>query len=282
MSTRQKFRWLAVTVAVAASVAPIKAQETVPLLGLTNTVWKYLQAECLDGTNWTQAGYDDGAWPSGPALLAFENNPAIVPFVHTILQPPSLLDGRAAYFRTRFNWPNPTMTVTLEFSNRVDDCAVIYLNGNLLTNAGVSGSSITCTNFGRSAITGEAIAPEVFRIAGTLLAGDNVLAVEVHQVSAGSDDVVWGCALGVVLPRMSIRRAGSAVDLCWTSEPGIAYRVEYRPSLGTGAWITLRDGITSTEATACISESLPATASGFYRIAISKSPNLAGQPQNRN
>jgi hypothetical protein len=265
MSMHHKL-WL-LAIAVMASAAPLKAQETIPLLGLTNTVWKYLQAQCPDGTGWEQASYDDSAWPSGLALLAFENNPAIAPLIHTVLQPPSLLNGGAVYFRTRFNWTNPTVAVTLEFSNQVDDCSALYLNGILLTNAGVSGSPITCTNFGRAAITGEAISPEVFRIPATLLAGTNVLAVEVHQMNATSGDVVWGCSLNVVRPRMSIQVSTSEVNICWSAERGITYRVEYKPSLDTGAWTPLHQCVSSTEATACISESVGTA--GFYRVVIS-------------
>jgi len=264
MSANHKFLWLAL--AGMACVTPLKAQESIPLLGLTNTIWKYLQGQCPDGTGWEQASYDDSAWPRGLALLAFENNPAIAPLIHTVLQPPNLLNGRATYFRTRFVWPNPTVTATLEFSNRVDDCSVLYLNGNLLTNAGVSGFPITCTNFGRTAIAGEAISPEVFRIPATLLAGTNVLAVEVHQMNATSGDVVWGCSLNVVRPRMSIQVSGSEATICWSAATGVSYRVEYRSSLDTGAWTSLHQCISSTEATACISESVGAA--GFYRVVI--------------
>jgi hypothetical protein len=266
MRTRHKL-WL-LMIAVMASAAPLKAQETIPLLGLTNTIWKYLQGQCPDGTGWEQSSYDDSPWPSGLAMLAFENNPAIAPLIHTVLQPPSLLNGGAVYFRTRFNWTNPTVTVTLEFSNRVDDCSAIYLNGILLTNAGVSGSPITCTNFGRTAITGDAISPEVFRIPATLIAGTNVLAAEVHQMNAASGDVVWGCSLNVVLPRMNISVAGSKVDICWTAQSGVTYRVEYRSDLDTGTWTTVQERLSSTETTACISEHVEAVPKGFYRIVV--------------
>jgi hypothetical protein len=245
----------------------LKAQETVPLLGLTNTVWKYLQGQCREGIGWVQPDFDDASWPSGLALLAFETNPAITPFVHTMLDPPSFVNGEAVYFRTHIHWTDPTVTVVLEFSNYVDDCVAIYLNGNLLTNAGVT-EPITCTSFGRAAIQGDAITPEVFRIPATLLAGDNVLAVEVHQMNATSGDVVWGCALSVVIPRMIIRASGSEVNLCWAAERGVTYRVEFRSDLHTGAWATLHDCLSSTEPTMCMSESFRATPSGFFRVVM--------------
>lgn len=226
---------LALALAVAACAAPVQAQETIPLIELTNTLWKYLQGECPVGTAWAQPGYDDAPWPVGRAMLAFENNPAVSPLVHTVLQPPSLLGGGAAYFRTHFNWPHPAGVVMLEFSNRVDDCSVLYLNGILLTNAGVSGVPITCTNFGRAAISGDAVAAEVFRIPATLLAGYNVLAAEVHQMNAASGDIVWGCSLQAVVPRTGVRVLQSFDRLFQGDDPteSFQFSLEYDPAVPT-------------------------------------------------
>src|SRR6185369_11366504 len=96
-------RSVLLAVVVLAGVASLKAQENIPIIHLTNSDWRYLQGECPDGS-WPQRGYNDGAWPSGLGVLGFENNPAIAPLIHTTLQPPSVLNGMAAYFRTRFNW----------------------------------------------------------------------------------------------------------------------------------------------------------------------------------
>jgi len=36
--------------------------------------WRYNQANNLDGVNWMATNYNDSAWPSGPGLLAFEDD----------------------------------------------------------------------------------------------------------------------------------------------------------------------------------------------------------------
>ena len=64
------------------------------------SVWKYDQADNLDGVNWTAPSYDDSAWPTGPGLLAFENNSLITPLIGTTLAdprvpPPGLGSGHA-------------------------------------------------------------------------------------------------------------------------------------------------------------------------------------------
>jgi glucose/arabinose dehydrogenase/mono/diheme cytochrome c family protein len=86
----------------------------------------------------------------------------------------------------------------LTFSNIVDDGAVFYLNGVEVQRLYVTnGVPVTygsfCTNH-------EAAGFDVFTLGGAavtnnLINGDNVLAVEVHQSTAGSSDIVFGCAL---------------------------------------------------------------------------------------
>src|SRR5918996_1148223 len=98
----------------------------VELIPLTNAGWRYNQNN-LDGVDWTARTYDDSGWPQGPSLLAFEANTEIAPLINTVLDDPRLpvdgVNGHAYYFRTHFNWPNPTNNVTLRFNCRIDDCA---------------------------------------------------------------------------------------------------------------------------------------------------------------
>lgn len=168
------------------------------LVPLTNANWFFNQSSNLDGVDWTAPGYDDSSWQSGPSLLGYEANTAITPLIQTILNAPTTpvdgVAGHACYFRIRFDWPRPTNNVTLRFTCRLDDCAVFYLNGVLLTNDGVT-APVTFASMGRGAIgTGnDADMDEVFTVRpGSLLSGQNVLAVEVHQLSASSSDIVWG------------------------------------------------------------------------------------------
>ncbi|MBI5387135.1 MAG: lamin tail domain-containing protein [Verrucomicrobia bacterium] len=167
------------------------------LIPLTNAVWHYFQNN-LDGFDWPASGFDDRAWPSGPSLLAFEENAAITPLVMTPLDDPRIavdgVAGHACYFRIHFDWPLPTNHVTLRFTCRIDDCAALYLNGVLLTNLGVTTLN-SFASLGRGALGAgtDAAGDETFSVVpGSLLTGDNVLAVEVHQVSTTSSDVVWG------------------------------------------------------------------------------------------
>lgn len=168
-----------------------------------SSVWRFNQSNNLDGINWTATNYNDSGWQSGPGLLGFETASAIVPLINTSLlnpqtPPPGLSAGHAYYFRTAVVVTNDLTGFTLTARMRLDDCGVIYLNGAEFSRPRMGSGTITNRSLG-SAATGsntDATADEFFTIPASLLhAGTNLVAVEVHQSSASSSDVVWGMAL---------------------------------------------------------------------------------------
>ncbi len=176
---------------------------TVSLMAYTN-VWRYNQSNNLDGVNWTATNYNDSAWQSGRGLLAGgENNTAITPLINTTMLAPNappagLSAGHAYYFRTTLVVTNNLTGFTLNARMRLDDCAVIYLNGAEFSRPRMPVGTITNLTFGSAAIgTGsDADVDEYFTIpAASLRQGTNIIAVEVHQSGSGSSDIVWGMAL---------------------------------------------------------------------------------------
>lgn len=168
------------------------------IFGIAN-VWKYEQSNNLDSVNWKVPAYDDSAWPSGAALLYSETNALVAP-----RNTPLTLGRTTYYFRTRFNFSGSTVGLSLTFSNRVDDGAVFYLNGAEVQRLRmpVAPTPISYTNFATgSPSSGDATSFDVFSISGdaltNLVSGTNVLAVEVHQASATSSDIVFGAALSL-------------------------------------------------------------------------------------
>ncbi len=167
------------------------------------SVWRFNQSNNLEGVNWTATNYNDSAWPAGPGLLAFENNPAITPLIHTTLldpriPPPGLGAGHAYYFRTTVLVTNDLAGFTVTAQMRLDDCAVIYINGSEFSRIRLPGGAITNLSFASSPLggSGDADVDESFTIPASLLhPGANIIAVEVHQVNSTSTDIVWGLAL---------------------------------------------------------------------------------------
>ncbi len=162
------------------------------LLSMTNA-WRYQQSGTDLGTAWREGGYDDGAWPSGRALLYVENAALPAP-----KNTPLSIGPVTYYFRTAFVYAGPAAGLRLKVNTVVDDAAVIYLNGTELMRVGFSDASdVTFDTLAGRVVSDAALEGPVVIEGAALRHGANVVAVEVHQNSAGSSDVVWGMDLSV-------------------------------------------------------------------------------------
>lgn len=178
-----------------------------------NAAWRYNHTTCLDGVPWATTNYDDSVlnnWTNaaGGFTGGEANAAALVGVSTTTLPAPNsgTRAGRAMYFRTRFNAPF-TSNLSLTFSNRIDDNAAFYLNGQLVQRVRLASNPILCTSFGDiNPYTGsDAVEWDVFtltpaQLAGILVAGTNTLAVEVHQNGSGSSDMVFAMSLTGTAP----------------------------------------------------------------------------------
>jgi len=170
--------------------------ETVTSVLDFDSVWYYNQTQNLDGIPWQEQVYaNETTWPTGAGLLFVENN------VPAELRGQPLALGRLTYyFRTHFTYNGSLDGNThLLLSFYVDDGAVLYLNGYRFLNPHMTTGVVTYSTLASS----HEFALETVDILlsdlppGTLHAGDNVLAVEAHQVNSGSTDVVWGADLDI-------------------------------------------------------------------------------------
>ncbi|MBE0544796.1 MAG: lamin tail domain-containing protein [Verrucomicrobia bacterium] len=167
--------------------------QTVTLVTLTN-VWRFNQTDDLTSVNWTTAAYSDDSWPAGAALLYHDDDPLPGP------KNTELTIGRMTYyFRTHFNFSGDPATAVLRLSPFVDDGAIFYLNGQPLYNLAVTGTLLTYST-PASRNVNNAVLEGPFTVPATnLVPGDNVLAVEVHQVNTTSGDIVFGAQLDAAI-----------------------------------------------------------------------------------
>ena len=194
-------RFIAATLAILALTIVLpaaRAQSNVVLFGFTNS-WRYNQTTSYDGVGWTAPDFNDSALPSGRGVLAVEdaNNAFVIGRTNTALT----LGRTTYYFRTTFNYTGELSGAILTFSNIVDDGAVFYLNGVEIKRLFMTNDT-TPVFYATLASNHEASAFDVFNVSGALVEsalvqGTNVLAVEVHQTTAGSTDIVFGSALSV-------------------------------------------------------------------------------------
>jgi alpha-tubulin suppressor-like RCC1 family protein len=175
------------------------APPKVTLLTLTN-LWRFDQSGRNLTPQFAVPEFDDSSWPEGRGVFALENNPSITPLTNTVLSitNPAGMPLTTHYFRTSFVLASNPPGTELVFSNLVDDGAVFYLNGQEI------GRYLMPTGIITSTTVSSGPAPEVFIITNVvttdLVEGTNVLAVEVHQRSAGNPDVSFGMVLAAQYP----------------------------------------------------------------------------------
>ena len=199
MGTRFRVWFTALFAAALAAlgVSNAGAQQVTTLIQFTN-VWKYDQTGLELGTAWRTNDYDDSAWPSGPGLLGFEDG--LAPYqVHAPRLTPLTVSPAVTtfYFRTSFQFTGSLEGLTLFATNLVDDGCVIYLNGERVGGVRVPVSFNATTTFSGPTVEGQLDVVALTNLAA-LRRGANQLAVEVHQSSALSADVMFGMKLVAV------------------------------------------------------------------------------------
>lgn len=165
------------------------------MLVAMDSVWSYEQSGTGLDHSWNQPAFVDSAWPTGPGVLYVEN--AALPGPKNTL----LKIGQTTYcFRTHFSLDAvPARVTLLEMTLLIDDGAIVYLNGQEVYRLGMpAGAAQSDTRASRA--VGNAAFEGPFEIpTSSLRQGDNVLAVEVHQASSTSSDIVFGLKLDATI-----------------------------------------------------------------------------------
>jgi hypothetical protein len=177
-------------------VAPPPAPQTVTLVSITNT-WRYEASGTDLGTNWHETAFNDSAWLQGPALLAVENcgclpAPILTPLTFTSPQQITF------YFRTHFNLSASLDVSELQINHIIDDGAVFYINGQEVARFNLPAGDVQYGTLASTVGDATYVGPVTVPLAA-VHTGDNVLAVEVHQASASSSDIVFGLRLEAVI-----------------------------------------------------------------------------------
>jgi hypothetical protein len=164
-----------------------------------NKVWWYNQTGANLGTAWKEINYtQQSTWPQGPGALMAESNGAITPLRGTVLT----IGVMTYYFRTTFTLTNDPAGIILRAYARIDDGAVFYVNGQEVQRVRMPPGAINNqTGATGTPPGGDATEDDIFEIdTSTLVEGENVIAVEVHQTNLGSSDIVFGLRLEVIFP----------------------------------------------------------------------------------
>jgi hypothetical protein len=193
-----------------------KVTASTTVLISNNNVWSYSDEGTDLGTSWRDPGYDDSTWKTGNGELGYgDGNEATV----VSYGPDSNNKYITTYFRKVIEVDSANMKMPGEINLRIDDGAVVYINGTEVVRYNLPSGTVGYSTLASSAIGGDdEVTYKTFNLPeGILQYGDNVIAVEVHQVSASSSDISFDLAL-------SARRVSGDEDIIST-DPEFDYVV---------------------------------------------------------
>lgn len=168
--------------------------------------WRFWDRGSLPATNWHTPAYNDTSWSAGTAPLGYgSGNEATVISYGTNAQN----KYRTSYFRKSFTVANPAAITSLTLGLVRDDGAVVYLNGTEIVRSNMPAGTITYDTAAASTVSGnDKYTVFNFTVPQNLVvAGSNVLAVEVHQINASSSDLRFDLSLtDSALPSLTLNQ----------------------------------------------------------------------------
>lgn len=158
----------------------------------TGATWKYLDNGSNQGTAWRAPAFNDSGWASGRAELGYGDGDEA-----TVVGYGPNVNAKYAttYFRKAFSVANPGLYSALTLRVKRDDGVVVYINGTEVFRNNITTGTVfyytwapTATDDGMTFIQA-AVSPSV------LVAGSNVIAVEIHQSGGTSSDLSFDLEL---------------------------------------------------------------------------------------
>ena len=233
-------------------------------------VWKYLDNGSNLGVAWRALAYpNDASWKSGPAKLGYGigDEATVVGYGS---------DANNKYITTYFRraWVVPDKSVITNLTLRLlrDDGAVVYLNGTEIYSNNMPSGTYNYLTLATTNVSGAdetnwvvaAVSP------ASLRDGTNVLAVEIHQVSATNSDICFDLELAANVraqaSQVEIVSSGSSRQVRWPSW-AVGYQLYRTDSLTSPVWILVPAPVADDGAWKSVTIPTPAT-NGFYRLAF--------------
>ena len=161
-----------------------------------NSVWKYSDTEGDLGTEWKEPQYNDSGWEEGPSPLGFGNISDTNTLPRTNIPVETQINPRprqiTTYFRKNFELEDSQSHFELRMKIMSDGGGAVYLNGeeifrdsNLEANA-----TFEMTTSNDTSDLNEGDLDDYIVDASALIDGTNLIAIEMHNGSKSSSDMV--------------------------------------------------------------------------------------------
>jgi hypothetical protein len=215
---------------LAGAATPVAAIELVP----RGATWRYLDDGSDQGTAWKEVLFVDTGWPSGKAQLGYGDGDQDT---NVGFGPDRSNKYITTYFRHTFQVADPGALIGLALRLLRDDGAVVYLNGTEVYRDNMPAGAIDYLTLASGPIDGppEDALVDVALDPGAIVPGDNVLAVEIHQVTVLSSDISFDLELSTGPPtvlRGPYLQLGTpdSIVVRWRTDLATASRVRFGPA----------------------------------------------------
>lgn len=173
---------------------PAQVSSDVVLLPMgSQTKWRYHDGADEPGKDWYHRAFDDSTWKQGKAPLGYGDD-----LVETVLAFGDDVGNKriTAYFRSTFEVAANEMEDVKKLLVRLrrDDGAIVYLNGKEVTRSNMPPGNVTARTLATSSISGAGethVYQYVVPMENLANDGSNTIAVEVHQSSPFSSDLIF-------------------------------------------------------------------------------------------
>ena len=185
---------------------PARAKKGLPLEGTPlvrpGEKWRRWRGRTSPPAGWNARAFDASAWELLPSGFGYGTNPAELKTVTTRLDDMKQDRYLSIFVRAKFNISDPSRATKLLLKVAFDDGFVAFLNGMEVVREGLGGNPPGFRQ-GASATVADAVEKQ-FDLTphlSKLKAGENLLALQGHNVNTSSSDFVLSPSLFAVLPK---------------------------------------------------------------------------------
>ena len=189
------------------------------------SLWSYYDQGSLDDKSWTSVNYSESGWGKGLAPLGY-NNPNVL--INTSVD--YFTQQYTFYFRTSINLSaKPAAGTEFWLDYLADDGFVVYVNGVEAGRYNMPEGNINYYTFANHYAHNNPDEGSMLLSADLFRKGKNVIAVEVHNESLRSSDILWEASLRMLTNSASGQNYYSTEPTISLPQGGATLMATYRP-----------------------------------------------------
>ena len=155
-----------------------------------NSTWNYVKGTAAPASDWRTSDFNAAAWSSGPAPFYYGENLG----AGTAL--PDMVDNYTTiYLRRAFSVADPSVVDRMALRVFIDDGYIIYINGREVARFNVASAEPAFNALAQGAIEPTWVTNSLSGLSEYLVAGQNMVAIQVLNGSRGSSDIVFDLQL---------------------------------------------------------------------------------------